>query len=71
MEWFRMDISGIGSFAASVSTLKSSQASTEAQVLLSKKQSSQTEQVAKTIIESAGSSPPVQKPGQGNLIAVA
>ena len=66
-----MDVTGISSLAASISSNKSAQASTEAQVILSKKASNQNAQVIDTILQSATESAPVDRPGQGKLLAVA
>jgi hypothetical protein len=67
-----MDVTGISSFASSISSQKSAQASTEAQVKLVKKQSDQNAQVAGGIIQAATSEVDTREQlGQGRLLAVA
>lgn len=62
-----MDVLGISSFASAISAQKGSEAKSEAQVSLIKKQSDQHEQVVSTIIQSAVP----EQPGKGALLAVA
>jgi hypothetical protein len=67
-----MDVSGISTLASSISSQKSAQASTEAQVKLVKKQSDQDAKVAGGIIEAATSQVDTrERLGQGRLLAVA
>jgi hypothetical protein len=67
-----MDVTGISSLASSISSQKSAQASTEAQVKLVKKQSDQSAQVAGGIIQAATSEVDTRgQLGQGRLLAVA
>lgn len=67
-----MDVTSISSFASSISSQKSAQASTEAQVKLVKKQSDQNAQVAGDIIQAATSEGDIrERLGQGKLLAVA
>ena len=66
-----MDVTSISSFASSISSQKSAQASTEAQTRLIKKQSDQDAQVAGTIIQAATGGSTSERTGQGKLLAVA
>lgn len=65
-----MDVSGISSIASAISTQKTVEASSEAQVALVKKQSDQQEQVASTLIQSAAPAA-VARPDKGTLLAIA